>query len=275
MADCIGVDVPDLSVPSETSLNRVTRNTECVAVPFFGGYIPAVVVYDEPHVILKPIVDMLGIAWAPQHTKLSAARWASITLVVTQLPGEEQARQYLAVSLETFVVWLAGIQEGRVKEEAQETVINYKREAGRVLRNHFFGKPIEKLDELEVARRYVAQIEANRAMRVELESARSKVAVFDAWFDPDNAVETTDFAKRLGMRSAQELNRYLRDLGIIRKDLHPRTGKPRNLPTADWTEYFKVVPTRIPTGEFIDVAWILPEGQIAIVEELRNHGIMD
>lgn len=265
----------DLSVPTEAALSRGVRNAECIAVPFFGGHIPAVVVDDEPHIILKPIVDVLGIAWAPQHTKLSAARWASITLVVTRLPGDDRSRQVVAVSLETFVVWLAGIQEGRVSEDAQEAVIRYKREAGRVLRNHFFGKPIEQLDELEVARRYVAQIEANRAMRAELEVARPKVAVFDAWFDPDNAVETTDFAKRLGMRSAQELNRYLQQLGIVRRDIHPRTGKARNLPTADWTDYFKVVPTKISTGGFVDVAWILPEGQIAIVEELRNHGIIN
>ena len=113
------------------------------------------------------------------------------------------------------------------------------------------------------------------AARLALTAAGPKIEVYDAWFDPDNAVETTDFAKRLGMRSAQELNKHMQDLGIVRKDKNPRTGKCRNLPTADWGHCFKVVPTRIPTGGFVDVAWILPEGQLEIVEELRNNGIID
>ncbi|MER6575808.1 BRO family protein [Nonomuraea sp. NPDC001023] len=112
-------------------------------------------------------------------------------------------------------------------------------------------------------------------VRRELVAVAPKVAVFDAWFDPENAVEPTDFAKRIGLRSAQQLNGHLRDLGILRRDKHPRTGKARNLPTADWGHCFKVVPTRIPTGGFVDVAWILPQGQLEIVEELRNHGLID
>ena len=111
--------------------------------------------------------------------------------------------------------------------------------------------------------------------RLALEAAAPKVEVFDAWFDPHNAVETTDFAKRLGLRSAQELNKRMQQCGIVRKDTNPRTRQSRNLPTADWGHCFKVIPTRIPTGQFVDVAWILPEGQLEIVEELRNHGLID
>jgi prophage antirepressor-like protein len=111
--------------------------------------------------------------------------------------------------------------------------------------------------------------------RRELVAAAPKIEVYDEWFATDNAVETTDFAKRLGLRSAQELNRLMQQCGIVRKDIHPRTGKSRNLPTADWGHCFKIVPTRIPTGGFVDVAWILPEGQLEIVEELRNNGLID
>ncbi|MEV7013302.1 BRO family protein [Streptosporangium sp. NPDC051022] len=119
-----------------------------------------------------------------------------------------------------------------------------------------------------------AEEELERA-HLQIEADKPKVEVFDAWFDPENAVETTDFAKRLGLRSAQELNKLMQQCGIVRKDTNPRTRQARNLPTADWVHCFKVVPTRIPTGAFVDVAWILPQGQLEIVEELRNHGLID
>lgn len=111
--------------------------------------------------------------------------------------------------------------------------------------------------------------------RLALVAAGPKLEVYDDWFATDNAVETTDLAKRIGLRSAQELNKHMADLGIVRKDKHPRTGKARHLPTADWVNYFKVIPTKLPMGGYVDVAWILPEGQLAIVEELRNHGLID
>lgn len=258
--------VPDRGVP----------RAECVAVPFMGGAIPAVVIDGEPHVIPRPIVDLLGISWAPQHTKLSAARWVIITLVVTQLPNDSQPRQHVAISLESFSIWLAGIQEGRVAEEAAETVIHYKREAGKALRDHFFGKPSKReLSRKDMALMILAAEEELERAQLQIEADRPKVEIYNAWFDPHNAVEPTDFAKRIGLRSAQQLNGHLRDLGIMRRDKHPRTGKPRNLPTADWGHCFKVKPERIPTGGFVDVAWILPEGQLEIVEELRNNGLID
>ncbi|MGS2645866.1 BRO family protein [Streptosporangium sp. G12] len=139
--------------------------------------------------------------------------------------------------------------------------------------------PTSFADALELAAKQQREIEAKDALiagqQKEIEAGAEKVAVYNDWLDPDNAVETTDFAKRIGLRSAQQLNGHLRDLGIMRRDVHPRTKKPRNLPTADWGHCFKVVPTKIPTGGFVDVAWILPEGQLEIVEELRNHGLID
>lgn len=257
----LGASLPERGVP----------RAECIPVPFLDGFIPAVMIDGKPSIIIKPIVDLLGIAWAPQFTKLSAARWACITLAVTQVPGDSQARQWVTVSMRGFVIWLAGIQEGRVREEAQETVIRYKEEAGDVLEAHFFGKP----SAFELPKTFADALELAAHQQRMIEAAAAKVAVYDAWFDSANAVEPTDFAKRLGMRSAQELNGHLRDLGIMRRDKHPRTGKARNLPTADWGHCFKVKPERIPTGGFVDVAWILPEGQLEIVEELRNHGLID
>ena len=146
-------------------------------------------------------------------------------------------------------------------------------------RAHEMAIPKTYPEALELAAKQAREIEAKNAVIAaqyeQIEADKPKVETFDAWFDPDSAVETTDFAKRLGLRSAQELNKLMQQCGIVRKDTNPRTGKSRNLPTANWGHCFKVVPTRILTGGFVDVAWILPEGQLEIVEELRNNGLID
>lgn len=124
---------------------------EVVAVPFLDGHIPCVLVDDEPMVIPKPISDLMGLNWAGQYTKISADQTACIEFVSIQMPGDDQARRNMVIGLETFTLWLGGLQPSRVKHEARDTVIAYKREAGRALREHFFGKKRE-LTRKELAR---------------------------------------------------------------------------------------------------------------------------
>jgi phage antirepressor YoqD-like protein len=219
----------------EGSDRQVAPRAEVIAVPFLGGHIPAVLIDGEPHVILKPIVDLLGIGWAPQYTKLSAAQWACITLVVTQLPGEAQVRQVVTVSLETFSVWLAGLQEGRVSADARETVLRYKQEAGRALRDHFFGSPHigegDELAELELANARLGKaIEIAKRERAGRELAEAEIEVmapaveaYEQMIDSRGLIPMAVFAqqsgirrpngKPLGERSAIEA---LRALGILK-----------------------------------------------------------
>jgi anti-repressor protein len=146
-------------------------------------------------------------------------------------------------------------------------------------RAHEMAIPKTYPEALELAAKQAREIEAKdaviEAQQREITTGAPKIEAFHTWLDPHNAVETTVLAKQLGLRSAQELNGLMQRCGIVRKDINPKTGKSRNLPTADWGHCFKVIPTRIPTGGFVDVAWILPEGQLEIVEELRNNGLID
>ncbi|GAA3223342.1 phage antirepressor N-terminal domain-containing protein [Actinocorallia longicatena] len=190
-----------------------TLRADVVAVPFLRGHIPAVLIDGEPHVILKPIADLLGINWASQYTKLSAAQWACIVLITTQLPGEAQPRQVIAVSMETFTVWLAGLQESRVSPDARETVAAYKREAGRALRIHFFGTPAriddgDELAELELANSRLAKAitiakherAAREAAEAELVEAAPKVEAYDQMIDHRGLIPMAVFAQQSGIR---------------------------------------------------------------------------
>jgi hypothetical protein len=129
----------EISPRDAESHQRVAVIAECVPVPFLDGYIPAVVVDGKPRVVIKPVVERLGLNWASQYTKISAARWGRIVLVTTQLPGDTQTRSLATITTKAFSLWLAGIQEGRVADHARDDVIRYQDEAGDRLDEYFFG----------------------------------------------------------------------------------------------------------------------------------------
>ncbi len=262
-------------------------------VPFLDGHIPAVVLDGEPYVLPRPVSMVLGIAWAPQHAKLSAARWACVTMVVTQLPGDTQARQQVAVSLETFTTWIAGIQEGRVAKEAEETIIHYKREAGKALRRHFFGEPVKKLDELEVAERYVATLKANRALQStvekqakELDSARNQVAYVNTFVDP--GTDNTLFRTFCGQINAPErkLREHLQAKGVIYKKLAGREwskSEKRWREVHEWhahaaykTWFHKTDQPdapRLHNNQMRTTLYVTPVGKVAIDKWLKRNPI--
>ncbi|HEV2782054.1 MAG TPA: phage antirepressor N-terminal domain-containing protein [Actinophytocola sp.] len=120
-------------------MSELVPRADVVMVPFEGGHIPAVLLDGDPHVVLRPVAEALGLAWTRQLAKLKADNSTCVTLVVTQMPGDDQARQVVVVDLETFTVWLASLQPSRVGEHARDAVVTWKRKAGRALRAHFFG----------------------------------------------------------------------------------------------------------------------------------------
>jgi phage antirepressor YoqD-like protein len=93
----------------------------------------------------------MGLSWPRQYAKLSADQTACVAFKAIQVPGDDQARKHMIVSLETFAVWLARLQPSRVKAEVRDTVIAYQREAGRALREHFFGQPQREMSEMSKA----------------------------------------------------------------------------------------------------------------------------
>lgn len=208
---------------------------EVIAVPFLDGHIPCVEVGDDPMVILRPISDLLGLAWSPQRTKLAADPAACVTFIVTQLPGDDQSRKVMAVSLETFTVWLARLQPSRVKAEARDTVIAYQREASRALRDHFFGpQRIREGDELalleETNGRLARAIEIAKSERAradvaeaEIEHMTPMVEAYEQVIDTRGLIPMAVFAqqsqiirpngKSLGQNTATEI---LREIGVLK-----------------------------------------------------------
>jgi hypothetical protein len=107
----------------------------------------------------------------------------------------------MAVSLETFTLWLGGLQPSRVREEARATVLAYKREAGRALREHFFGAAAAKVGtDLDVIQGMLDAIRADRARLAVLEGQQAvigaKVAAIEGhhdWFTALGFAKLNDY----------------------------------------------------------------------------------
>lgn len=90
-----------------------------------------------PLVAMRPIVSGMGMAWQPQHVKLSRNPRFCVTEMVTQLPGDKQRRAVLCMPLRKLPGWLATIHPDKVRPELRETIIAYQNECDDVLWAHW------------------------------------------------------------------------------------------------------------------------------------------
>lgn len=83
----------------------------------------------QPHVVMKPIVEAIGLDWASQYTRLQRDAVLSASIVVTTTVAEDgKHREMIALPLKLLNGWLFGIDSSRVKPEIRATIDTYKRE---------------------------------------------------------------------------------------------------------------------------------------------------
>lgn len=103
-------------------------SAEIVPVPFHGEDILTVEVDGKPHVILKPVVESLGLDYWAQVRKLRERSWACTALKAVQVPGDFQRREMVTVDVRTFLMLLATIDERRVAADVAPKLIAYQAE---------------------------------------------------------------------------------------------------------------------------------------------------
>lgn len=133
--------------------------SDLVEVPFYGDAIQAVREGQAVSVVVKRVCESLGLGYSSQLQKLKEKPWACVTLVVTQMPDDDQRREVACLSLDALPMWLATIEPSRVKPEARFKLVAYQKECARVLRDHFFGRPAAAADTFaELERRFNAMV---------------------------------------------------------------------------------------------------------------------
>lgn len=113
--------------------------TEIVRIPFHGDEILTVDVDGKPHILLKPVLDGLGLDYWAQIEKLRRRSWAELSLISAQLPDDRQRRQVLSCDTRTLVMLLGTVDENRVAPRIRPKLIAYQAEVADAI-EQYWGK---------------------------------------------------------------------------------------------------------------------------------------
>lgn len=110
---------------------------EIVRIPFQGDDLLAVEHEGRPWIVLKPAMEVLGLAYSAQLTKLRGKSWACVSTIGMQVHGDDQIRQVVVVDVRTFLMLLATVSEGRVAEHVRPKLAAYQAEVADVIESYF------------------------------------------------------------------------------------------------------------------------------------------
>lgn len=134
-------------------------------IGFYGDTVIAVrLASDEVVVPLRPICELIGVAWQPQARKLSddpvlsqVTRSVTIRLQTSEGSTRPNTSQMLCLPLDYLNGWLFGINANRVKDEIRPKLVQYQKDVYKVLAQAFLhGKVTARplVDEVEELLKY-------------------------------------------------------------------------------------------------------------------------
>ena len=86
---------------------------------------------------MKPIVEHFGLDYSGQLQKLKAKSWTCMGKFSTQLPGDTQRREVVGIDRRTLTMWLATLDENRIRADKRDELIAYQSEAADALDAYF------------------------------------------------------------------------------------------------------------------------------------------
>lgn len=101
---------------------------EVVRLDLSAGSLHTTLVDGQPHIVLKPAVEDLGLAYSTQLRKLKTRSWACVSQTDMQMPGDDQTRSHTTVPVRTFLMLLANVNENRVAEAVRPTLVAFQNE---------------------------------------------------------------------------------------------------------------------------------------------------
>ncbi|MGW5173212.1 phage antirepressor N-terminal domain-containing protein [Streptomyces sp. NPDC004082] len=100
---------------------------EVVKLDLTAGSIHTTLVDGQPHIVLKPAVEDLGLSYPAQSRKLKTRTWATVAQTAT-VAEDGKVREMDVVPVRTFLMLLATVNENRVAESARPTLVAFQNE---------------------------------------------------------------------------------------------------------------------------------------------------
>lgn len=144
-------------------------------VPFEDRQIMTVRNNDGIFVVMKPVVEALGLAWNAQLERIKRHPVISKGMRVTRIPSAGGMQEVAALDLEQFHGWIVTLSPDRIAdEEKRAVIIRYQERAFRVIFEHFHGRMGKRLNLQSVTSRVSLQ---NQTLRLaqKLQVTRNRV----------------------------------------------------------------------------------------------------
>ena len=116
--------------------------------------------------------------------------------------------------------------------------------------------------------------ERNRRAKLQAENAVlvPKANLHDEWQASDSGVHIVEFANKHGM-TQPAMYKALRDLGVLFKQrADGGSGKSFNAAKVGYKHLFRSIREQIPSGEFVPVLLVTPEGEVTLTRILTAAG---
>ncbi|MEU3529194.1 phage antirepressor N-terminal domain-containing protein [Streptomyces sp. NPDC038707] len=112
------------------------ESTKVVKLDLSAGSIHTTLVDGQPHVILKPAVEALGLDYSTQLAKLRQRSWA--TVGQSPMVAEDgKTRSMAVVPVRTFLMLLATVNENRVAEGLRPTLVAFQNETADAIEGYW------------------------------------------------------------------------------------------------------------------------------------------
>ncbi|MEY8461006.1 phage antirepressor N-terminal domain-containing protein [Eggerthellaceae bacterium 24-137] len=187
---------------------------------------------------LRRMCENMGLDYSAQLRRLNRQPWATVAIMTT-VAEDGKFREMATIDRQTFVMWLATIDTGRVKsEQAREVIIRYQKECAQVL-DSYFSKGIaatpQRIEEMIADPDFAIGLlnelkrerEAKERLQGRVDRLAPKALFADAVGDSNGLILVRDMAKMLSQAGLKiggtRLYERLRADGFIEK--------LRNVPT--------------------------------------------
>lgn len=198
--------------------------TDIVTVPFHGDDILTVAIDGEPHIVLKPALEAIGLDYWSQVEKMRTRSWAT-TGQRPVVAADGKTRDMLTVDVRTFLMLLATVDERRVAKDVRPKLVTYQAEVAKAIEQYWVAggaiNPRASHDQLE----RIAALTERRIAMLRLADG----LVDRAWLE---AKTRHEIARGLGEEPEVDagtrpltVGEYLQDKGVSGSALRSLSGR--------------------------------------------------